>query len=109
MKADGKSSDGGSATGNPGVNERHQIHCCAHFSANNHSSVDNVVGETTTAEFVISDVVSCKLAFWTHLTIDFFHYCTAKCVNDVQAWILKTKTIFKCHGHPKDIRMTLGT
>ena len=82
MKADGESGDGGSATGNPGLNERHQIHSSAHFSTNNHCSVYNVLGEAMTAELVISDVVGSKLAFWTHLIIDLFHYCTTECVDD---------------------------
>ena len=60
-----------------------------------------MVGEATTAECVISDVISCKLAFLTQLIIDIFYYCTTECVDDVQGRILKTKTIFKHCGHQK--------
>ena len=59
-----------------------------------------MVGEAITAEFVISDVVSSNLAFWAHLSIDLFGYCTAECVDDLKAGILKTKT-FKLYGDPK--------
>ena len=100
MKTDGESSDGGSATGNPGLNQRHQIHCRAHFSTNNHSSVDNVVGEATTAEFVISDVIGSKLAFWAYVSSDLFRYCTAECIDDLKAGILRKKT-FKLDSDPK--------